>query len=380
MKRLLFGLMLLILNGMPAFGWDLPLDFSILGIRFNHNTSSSANDAITIRKDCGETVITTPEYTGGQNEKVAYAATVTNPTIKVMLSMGSDIADSVRVKAYCTNGNLFDLQERAVNINGSSYSIADPGNPANYVTFKKTTSYSLQTTVTKCTNAQLAWKVTKILNYTFPTPVDVGTTYHTVYTLLNTPQSPMTEPWTEVLDYACEWASGASTNAGVVSNITTGAYNSGIKDYNYNYYHCIGTTFYLTEFLSATYCDCRDMSAVVQVFSNALGVNQVYVKTINIVGGTDCFYLKSIDPIGDPDWTGETKYNYWYFHQVGWYNSLVYDACLRLNYLTPRISTGESITGSYRNDLWNSNPSFTPEINNIFNTNATSPFSIEIIN
>jgi hypothetical protein len=278
MKRLIFGLMVLMLNSIPAFGWDLPLDFSILGMRFNHDTSSSASDAITIRKNYGDTVVTAPEYTASQSEKVAYSITVTNPTVQVWLSMGSDIANNITVKAECSNGNLFGLMERIVYINGSSFSIGDVGNPANYVTFQKASGSSLPTSVSKYDDAQLSWKVTKIESYTFSTPVEVGTTHHPVYTILSTPYSfvdhysypdpdRVGEPWTEVLDLACEWADGETSYLGCLGALTDGLNGYSKMKYDNVLNHVVSSSrLKLSELLqtinnnATTLCNCQDYS------------------------------------------------------------------------------------------------------------------------
>lgn len=162
----------------------------------------------------------------------------------------------------------------------------------------------------------------------------------------------MSTPWTEVLDAACAWASGETTASQVVENITTGAYTSDYKDYNFDYSHCDTTStgsihFELYDFLSDDNCDCKDMAAVVQVYSNALGVSSVYMKRIS-----GPFYYQSIDPIGTTNPDGWISSDEWNYHQVGWYSSSVYDACLRLDQSSPRVPRGEDINDEYKDDLY----------------------------
>ena len=58
-----------------------------------------------------------------------------------------------------------------------------------------------------------------------PEEISIGDTGpHEYYTLLSSPQNPMSTPWTEVLDFSCDWASGQSTGADVAQKITEGIY------------------------------------------------------------------------------------------------------------------------------------------------------------
>lgn len=54
---------------------------------------------------------------------------------------------------------------------------------------------------------------------------DMGKTgQHTVYTVLANPVVSLSPPWLEILDYACTWASGATTNETVCSSILANGY------------------------------------------------------------------------------------------------------------------------------------------------------------
>ena len=58
---------------------------------------------------------------------------------------------------------------------------------------------------------------------------------HTIYVLLGTPQAPMTEPWTEVLDYSCDWADGKSSSDDVATEVAEGIYYMGDQDGDIDY-------------------------------------------------------------------------------------------------------------------------------------------------
>jgi hypothetical protein len=117
-------------------------------------------------------------------------------------------------------------------------SITDPtSNPTNYVTFNKASGSSLPSTVGKWNDSALAWKVTKVED-TDISPVVVATTYHDVYTILATPSSfeiyngESGVAWTNMLNLACDWASGQSTASGCIDALTSGLY--GYQGLHYN--------------------------------------------------------------------------------------------------------------------------------------------------
>jgi len=181
---------------------------------------------------------------------------------------------------------------------------------------------------------------------------------HTIYVLLARPDDPWQEwgqrrVWTEVLDYACVWADQDADESQAVDGITVGAYNSFGKNYEGWHTHASGTTLDLTDLLSDSWADCRDMSATVHVFTRAIGGSVTEVRWID-----GRFWYQSIDPIGAPGWTTPGPNEWWNFHQVGHYSN-VYDACIRLDPSTPRIPCNEAIDGTYYDDrVYNSVLSF----------------------
>jgi hypothetical protein len=194
-----------------------------------------------------------------------------------------------------------------------------------------------------------SWYVDLINGNELEEPIYIGMTgSHTYYILLATPQQPMSIPWTDVLDYACVWAAGQTSEDQAVTLITTKAYTNFGKNYDGGGTHAPGTTFHLTSLLASSWADCRDMSATVHVFTRAIGGTQTDVRMINDPNPyVENFKYKSIDPVGNPSW--QTRW--WNFHQVANYSG-VYDACLRLNQSNPRIPTGEDINGGYKTDLF----------------------------
>ncbi len=361
MRTLLCGIAVclagLVLGTPLAYPWDYPLDVCPEAIRFNHNTASGANDALTIRRDNGVTIVTAPEYSNltspARRDSIAYALDSTSQTVLAVFSCFGDMLDNCVIDAQCTTDNFFGLSSRLVSFNGSAFSIEDTGNPTNYVTLSKATGSSLPSAVGRYTFSW-QWRVSAVEGQTLPTPVIVATTRHGYYGLLSVPKEPMTQPWIEVLENACIWAANSMTEEGVVYGITCGAYNSNFKNYWWSpYSHVSGQELYLTNLLADTWADCQDMAAIVQVYSNALGVSYYDVKYGRINGP---FTTKVIDPMGNPDWQSIPT---WVFHQVGWYGSYlstnaVYDACIRVDQTNPRIPTAENVNGEYRDSVYDS--------------------------
>jgi len=165
-----------------------------------------------------------------------------------------------------------------------------------------------------------------------------------LYVVFDTPETPMQSPWVEVLDYACKWAGTQTDEPGAVKAITEAVYWKFGKDYWGGTTHCEGTTFTLSGLLDDSQADCRDFSATVQVFANAIGGSQTQVR--GIVGP---FFTKSINPSGWEEWIG-LLFDY---HQVGHYSN-VFDASLRVCGANPRVPCDEEIDGSYKSDLYDS--------------------------
>lgn len=166
----------------------------------------------------------------------------------------------------------------------------------------------------------------------------------------------MLEPWVSVLDYACDWASGQATEYNVVWNITEKAYTELGKEYESDYSHAEFPGFDLTSFFEEDWADCRDMSAVVQVFTNALGGKNVMIQSISYES-PDFFRYKPICKIGKDCEDPDTWYmgGYWQFHQFGYLNN-VFDACIMIDKFNPRIPLNEPINGSYKDDLYDGGP------------------------
>lgn len=237
-------------------------------IKFNHERRHNY-DAVAICKNASED-IPVPEWKYGvRSEKFAYIKEQSNRTIQV------------RFDSNCDSMHLL--------INLSVYSGTGIGEVCNFFVANYyrldsiilTLDGSVPNSVGK-RDFTWEWEIYAISkDPAYCSDMSDPTTEHTYYTLLDDPEPPMGSPWTDVLDYACVWASGQSTEFNVVWDITEGAYNNIGKEYDGGDTHAPLPNFDLTSFLDEDWADCRDMSAVVQVFTNALGGSDIRVRSID---------------------------------------------------------------------------------------------------
>jgi hypothetical protein len=183
---------------------------------------------------------------------------------------------------------------------------------------------------------------------------------HTVYTILAEPVSPWNNTfgssknaWTNVLDYSCDWAATATDENSAVEKITTGAYSEfgKTKTYKGSQSRTPSNFCYLTKMLATNAVDCRDMSAVVQLFTRILGGATVQVRRVNDWQIDGLFKCKPILPIGLPTWDTNAV---WRFHQFGWHANSVNDACIKLKKSAPYVPIHDDLNGSYSNNLFES--------------------------
>ncbi|MCF8358392.1 MAG: hypothetical protein K9H26_06510 [Prolixibacteraceae bacterium] len=301
------------------------------GIKFNYEAGYS-NDALTISDYSGET-ITSPEWAYGCSpDSFAYIMGQSDRNIQVQFSSNCSSMHLI-INLTVTSGTGIGT---VCNHFEANYTALD------WITLEL--DGNISGSVGRH-NFTWQWSVYAIPNDdAYCSATSTNSTSHTYYTLLAVPQAPMDEPWSSVLDYACDWASGQTTEYYIISSITEGAYDNIGKEYYGGDSHAVLPNFNLTGFFADDWADCRDMSAVVQIFSNALGAQSIQVRRID-----GQFVYKLILPIGKYNWTSGT----WNFHQVGYYSN-VFDACLQLDQSSPRIPINEQINGSYKNDLFDS--------------------------
>lgn len=321
-----FGLLLVSLF---SYGTE-KLDVTVDEIYFNHE-SGYANDALTISDD-GTPIIPYdgyPEWVAGSGEvhKFAYIMGQASRSIKVRFNAGSytglmHLIIKVTYLPSHTDGigtvcNLF-----VPNFNTDSL-----------LTLYPTGSFAGAVGVHEF---HWHWEIyaIPINNSNYCAALDTTDTSHHFYTLLAAPKAPMTQPWERVLDKACVWAVGQSSESNIISSLTNNLYISGVK-YAGGTFHTSGlnSNLHLTSLLNDlnaaptnTYMDCRDFANFLHVLSNALGLNGGYNVIYRKESNCDRTYIVPFKynyllPSGQPPTLGS-----WTFHQVGWYSLKVADA------------------------------------------------------
>lgn len=304
-------------------------------ISLNYEGGSS-DDAITIKKNAS-TTISAPEYIRSEssvtkNENCAYIKSQSNRKIKVKFNSNNSNMNFL-VKATVISGtgigNICEMFVAPCDLNSKVFTIELPVSVPGSVG-KRTFTWRWEATALPINSP-----------YCPVTCTNVNTT-HTYYTLLATPQAPMSTPWTEVLDYACVWAANQTTSANVAQKVTEGIYymedTDDDIDYDYTSFYCddydelrLSDFLYHIKTISNVKVNCTDCGNLVNVFTAAVGC-QSHSKRI-----WHGISTKEIDPIGNSFGWGAVS---WSYHQYGWFNDLVDDASLRLDrYGMPRVPT-----------------------------------------
>ena len=319
---------------------------AVTNIKFNHDTSTSTNDAMNIRKNAARAYdLSGGEWVNGgkTNAPVCYrAGTLATVKARFMIQPASLTCAVIAAVVLNANASLSGIQPTRVSFtNGVS-------NPE-YVTLRL--AGPTPSAVRKSADVW-QWQMSDFNGGGSPA-LTIGTSgVHTVYTVLAEPVWPWTNaaaaahaPWSSVLDQACDWAAGATNADDVVAALTPHAYAGFGKVYDGSQSHSFGTTCHLGAMLADSVVDCQDMSAVMQLYSAVLGISGVQVRR---VGGP--FDFQQLKPIGWTSWTSGT----WNFHQFGWYDGSVNDACTTLREAAPYVPVHDDLDGNYRNNLFSS--------------------------
>ncbi len=322
MKNILYILFMyfLIFENILAedYSWSYPLDVDIHQITFNH---SSPNGSVGLED------VSIPEYypTSNLNKPAAYIVNQNNRKIKAVfiINNGSGV-DNLLIGGDVSSGTGFGDFDYEWVVNNDPYGY-------NYFT----AGGSVPSTVGIRT-FQISWQIIAVNDELIINdfgPISIGTSgTHTYYTLLSTPQSPMEEPWTDVLEFSCDWASGTNNYISAIDNIAEELYSCGVTyDPNSHYTYPDYSTFNLTSLCNAlsnpvgVYMDCRDFANFSQVLINSLGGNCEYII---ITSSDERFKHNYLLP------AGYSSYGYnneeWSFHQVGLISGVV-DASTKID-------------------------------------------------
>lgn len=188
---------------------------------------------------------------------------------------------------------------------------------------------------------------------------DFATSRHRIYVVLESPNGPWRQfpyalqnlqlPWTEVLDYACQWAEGTHTLDDAATSVTHAVNQLGPDVLRYGceisavtqYTDLVLSLFDCTSFLEllrggfgqGPYVNCTDCSTIVSTFSNALGCDLWQAR----MGDGSIFELNPGLAIGRTEgWRPACGWLGFSMHEVAWKwpctaNEEVYDACVMVD-------------------------------------------------
>lgn len=332
----------------PASCDPLPV-VALASVAFDYDPTGAATEALTIRRNFG-TGVSVPEWVPGRvtarDAPCAYAISAVAgkiPSIQVVVNIPTATTHAVKVQA--TGGGILGaIDPVAVTFSGTTATLTLP-----------------LTHHTLAAGGVLRQDVT----WTWQYQVDGGAwtnmavTNHRVYVTLTTPTQPWQQgadrtnqqlPWTDVLDYACTWARGATTTNQVLS-LTTAQVNARI---GLMYDLSAGASFYTTaiggisRFLCGLFVDylntgrgngktvnCTDCATIVTTFSNILGADVFASLMYNVAAPSTGFACNQILAIGYTTWAAPFPPGGGFsYHEVTWtgtasYSDPLYDACLQ---------------------------------------------------
>jgi hypothetical protein len=187
---------------------------------------------------------------------------------------------------------------------------------------------------------------------------DIQITRHRIYTLIDIPTQPWLQqpysqanlqlPWTDVLDYACQWGLGSTSLDDAAAGVTRNVYalgpqvvtydcpGGGSSHYSSGYFDCSGFVDRLKGGVgNGIYVNCSDCATFTSSFSNILGCDLWQSR----MGWG--FALNEILAIGSNTWqTACQGIDGWSgafsYHEVAWKsgctsNDNVFDGCLQVD-------------------------------------------------
>lgn len=350
------------------------MEIQVLAIQFSRVANGSAVDAIRLRKNAVE-MLPFPEWQRGVTVKakdslVAYAIedvrTGSSPIIimvKFKISGLNTLPTTVQIRAtepdIYINGLPWEiLLNTHVNVLGKVKErdvVLNENGETDWIPFELMNVRLPQWGVGIYS---VTWKWQQFLD-TFGVWKDIAVTHHQVYSLVGKPTAPWSQvsvgdlqlPWTDVLDYACTWASKSLSVDEAAAKITQKIFSMAPWWFEYNcinffpaYVQVIGYTgqsfFNCMEFLQHLrtrnvnrYIICSDCAAIVSTFANSLGCD-LWQSTMQTPG--TMFRTNRILAIGSPYWQTPCGIPGFSYHEVAWKGNgtssdPIFDACLALD-------------------------------------------------
>lgn len=190
--------------------------------------------------------------------------------------------------------------------------------------------------------------------------INIDQTSHKIYSVLYSPtlpwvQQPFTRsnvalPWSEVLEFSCQWASGSMGLDAASQRITDAVYSLGdnLIEYGcpigaremyvstpYDYFDCTAFLELLNGGIgNGIYVNCSDCASILSTFANILGTNLWQSRMGMYI---PAFNTNPILAIGSKRWQTPCGFGLGFmYHEVAWKGDCgpydgVYDACLEVD-------------------------------------------------
>jgi hypothetical protein len=290
---------------------------------FNYDRTSSSSDGMNLRASYSGAEIVAPEATAAGGDKKALYKKDTSITIKTRFEIEPvGATPALKVMATVSGGSIEGLDEESITINDTGISDGDTiATKEGFVAFSSTKETADKI---KKETYDFQWKLTEIGGEELTTPIDLNSFDGvTVYTVLDTPQSPWTpngtgtaQPWVNALDFAidnCD-TNDEKTKLGAISSVTS--YLDSNSNWHYNNVSGYPSTcldniamtggamtarFNLTRFMGGGAVNCYDSGCAVNVVSSLLGVDAGSQRQMPFQG--------------------------WYAHCYATYNGGAFDSC-----------------------------------------------------
>jgi hypothetical protein len=364
----------------------------LLAIKFNHDPTSARRDALNLRKNASE-IVHVPEWERGISVNAAdsVAAYATKEiqgntlTIMVKLERTNLSLQSVEVRAiapppvesperllqlflspllmwpgyyyyYYQLYSQFLQQSSAGNVLGDVKARSVSFNANGETDFERFELQNVKLQSQGVGIGNIAWQWQYRVTPELPWQ-NFATSRHRIYSLLQTPTAPWQQfpftrentqlPWTDVLEYACRWATGARAPGVAATSITREIYQLGesileygcpigaMTQYALFYFDCTGFLERLSGgYGNGQYVNCSDCATIVSSFANALGCDLWQSRMVPQIGLV--FPTNPILGIGGKRWERPCGFVGFTYHEVAWQgaalaNDAVFDACLLLN-------------------------------------------------
>jgi len=353
----------------------------ITQITFNHDATGATTDALNIRRNA-TAFITTPEWQQGtsvnpQDAQAAYSIRDTQGntiTIQARFQLSTPTAVPMEIRAVSPAAHVMgEVAMRSVTLLPTGTTNPELFNLQN-----------VQIWTQGAGRHDIAWNWQARLQASEPWVV-IGTTQARIYVVLEEPNLPWQQtpynaantqlPWTEVLDYTCQWAAADTDVDTAAASVTADVYALGTTIIEYDCPGGGGTRyaspdFNCTAFLerlgggagNGRYVNCSDCATIVSTFANILGADLWQSR----MGYS--FDLNPILAIGSTTWQTACGWTSFSYHEVAWEGACttdeeVFDACLQVDgdsdptapphtaQLPTNIRFGNTGDGDYRDRL-----------------------------